>query len=56
MALAGLLTVEEWMVLYAGYYPRSRSIRDTLDLVGLADHPTMRCGQRLHRTELCLRR
>ena len=39
------LTVEECVSLYAGYYPRSRPIRDTLDLVGLADRPTMRCGQ-----------
>ena len=39
------LTVEECMALYAGYYPRSRSIGETLDLVGLADRPTMRCGQ-----------
>ena len=39
------LTVEECMSLYAGYYPRSRPIRETLDLVGLADRPTMRCGQ-----------
>ena len=39
------LSVEECMALYAGYYPRSRSIGETLDLVGLADRPTMRCGQ-----------
>ena len=39
------LTVEECMSLYAGYYPRSRPVRETLDLVGLADRPTMRCGQ-----------
>ena len=39
------LTVEECVSLYAGYYPRSRSIRDTLDLVGLADRSAMRCGQ-----------
>jgi ABC-2 type transport system ATP-binding protein len=39
------LTVEECIALYAGYYPKSRSIRGTLALVGLADRPTMRCGQ-----------
>ena len=33
------------MSLYAGYYPRSRSIRETLDLVGLADRSAARCGQ-----------
>jgi ABC-2 type transport system ATP-binding protein len=39
------LTVEECVALYAGYYPRARSIRETLDLVGLADRLTSRCGQ-----------
>jgi ABC-2 type transport system ATP-binding protein len=39
------LTVEECMGLYAGYYPRSRPIAETLDLVGLADRLTVRCGQ-----------
>jgi ABC-2 type transport system ATP-binding protein len=39
------LTVEECVSLYAGYYPRSRSIRETLDLVGLGDAFTARCGQ-----------
>ena len=39
------LTVEECVSLYAGYYPKSRPIGDTLDLVGLADRPTMRCSQ-----------
>jgi ABC-2 type transport system ATP-binding protein len=39
------LTVEECVALYAGYYPRSRSIRETLDLVGLADLNASRCGQ-----------
>jgi ABC-2 type transport system ATP-binding protein len=39
------LTVQECMSLYAGYYPRSRSIDETLDLVGLADRPAARCGQ-----------
>ena len=34
------LTVEECMALYAGYYPRSRPVGETLDLVGLADRPT----------------
>ena len=39
------LSVEECMSLYAGYYPRSRSVRETLDLVGLADRASARCGQ-----------
>ena len=39
------LTVEECVSLYAGYYPRSRSIRETLDLVGLSDRSAARCGQ-----------
>ncbi len=38
------LTVEECVSLYAGYYPRSRSVRETLDLVGLADLSAARCG------------
>ena len=39
------LTVEECVSLYAGYYPESRPIGETLDLVGLADRPTVRCSQ-----------
>jgi len=39
------LTVTECMSLYAGYYPRSRPIGETLDLVGLADRAALRCGQ-----------
>jgi ABC-2 type transport system ATP-binding protein len=39
------LTVEECVSLYAGYYPKSRSVDQTLNLVGLADRPTARCGQ-----------
>ncbi len=38
------LTVEECVSLYAGYYPKSRSVDQTLGLVGLADRPTARCG------------
>jgi len=38
------LTVEECMSLYASYYPRSREIGETLDLVGLADRAAVRCG------------
>jgi ABC-2 type transport system ATP-binding protein len=36
------LTVEQCMTLYAGYYPRSRSVRDTLEMVGLADRASQR--------------
>jgi ABC-2 type transport system ATP-binding protein len=39
------LTVEECVSLYAGYYPRPRSVAETLDLVGLADRPAVRCGR-----------
>jgi ABC-2 type transport system ATP-binding protein len=39
------LTVVECMSLYAGYYPRSRPIGETLDLVGLSDRYESRCGQ-----------
>jgi ABC-2 type transport system ATP-binding protein len=38
------LTVEECVSLYAGYYPRTRPVHETLDLVGLADRPSVRCG------------
>jgi ABC-2 type transport system ATP-binding protein len=39
------LTVEECVSLYAGYYPRCRSVSETLGLVGLAERPSARCGQ-----------
>ncbi len=39
------LTAEECLSLYAGYYPQPRPVAETLDLVGLADHRTARCGR-----------
>jgi ABC-2 type transport system ATP-binding protein len=39
------LTVEECMRLYAGYYPKSRPVAETMRLVGLDDRPGARCGQ-----------
>jgi ABC-2 type transport system ATP-binding protein len=39
------LTVQECVSLYAGYYPRARTVAETLELVGLADRPTVRCGR-----------
>jgi ABC-2 type transport system ATP-binding protein len=39
------LTVGECVSLYAGYYPRARAVADTLELVGLADRRTARCGR-----------
>jgi len=39
------LTAEECLSLYAGCYPRPRPVAETLDLVGLADHRTARCGR-----------
>jgi ABC-2 type transport system ATP-binding protein len=39
------LTVEECVSLYAGYYPRPRPVAETLELVGLADRRTTRCGR-----------
>ena len=39
------LTAEECLSLYAGYYPRPRPVAETLELVGLTDHRTARCGQ-----------
>jgi ABC-2 type transport system ATP-binding protein len=39
------LTVRECLELYAGYYPRPRSIDETLALVGLAARADARCGQ-----------
>lgn len=38
------LTVQECVSLYAGYYPTSRSIQQTLDMVGLSERPSARCG------------
>jgi len=39
------LTAEECLSLYAGYYPHPRPVGETLDLVGLTDHRTARCGR-----------
>ena len=39
------LTVGECVSLYAGYYPRPRPVAETLELVGLADRLTTRCGR-----------
>jgi ABC-2 type transport system ATP-binding protein len=39
------LTAEECLSLYAGYYPRPRPVAETLELVGLTDRRTARCGQ-----------
>ncbi len=39
------LTVEECVSLYASYYPSPRPIRETLDLVGLADRSSARCAR-----------
>jgi ABC-2 type transport system ATP-binding protein len=39
------LTAEECLSLYAGYYPRPRPVAETLDLVGLADRRSIRCGR-----------
>jgi len=38
------LTVEECLSLYAGYYPKSRAIGETLELVGLESRGSSRCG------------
>ena len=38
------LTVEECLSLYAGYYPKSRGIPETLELVGLEGRGSSRCG------------
>src|SRR3974390_1146648 len=38
------LSVEECLSLYAGYYPASRDITETLDLVGLTGRGPTRCG------------
>jgi ABC-2 type transport system ATP-binding protein len=37
------LTVKECVSRYAGYYPKPRSVAETLELVGLADRPNVRC-------------
>ena len=39
------LTAEECLSLYAGYYPRPRPVAEALELVGLTDHRTARCGR-----------
>ena len=39
------LSAEECLSLYAGYYPRPRPVAQTLELVGLADRRTARCGR-----------
>ena len=39
------LTAEECLSLYAGYYPAPRPVGQTLELVGLTDHRTARCGR-----------
>jgi len=39
------LSAEECLSLYAGYYPRPRPVAETLELVGLADRLTARCGR-----------
>jgi ABC-2 type transport system ATP-binding protein len=39
------LTVAECVSLYAGYYPRSLSVQETLELVGLADRSSARCAR-----------
>jgi ABC-2 type transport system ATP-binding protein len=39
------LTVIECVSLYAGYYPRSRPVRETLELVQLTECEQSRCGR-----------
>ena len=39
------LTVRECLSLYAGYYPRPRRVAETLELVGLTDRASARCGR-----------
>ena len=39
------LSVEECLSLYAGYYPNPRPVAETLELVGLSDRRTARCGR-----------
>jgi len=38
------LTVQECLSLYAGYYPMTRSITETLELVGLSEQSQTRCS------------
>jgi ABC-2 type transport system ATP-binding protein len=38
------LTVRECLQLYAGYYPRPRSVQEVIELVGLKKRSEMRCG------------
>ncbi|MGH9178863.1 MAG: ABC transporter ATP-binding protein [Acidimicrobiales bacterium] len=40
-----LLTVEESVQLYAGYYPHPRPVDDTIELVGLAEQRARRAGK-----------
>jgi ABC-2 type transport system ATP-binding protein len=39
------LSVQECVSLYAGYYPAPRPVAETIGLVGLTDHATVRCSQ-----------
>ncbi len=39
------LTVQECLSLYAGYYPAPRPVVETLELVGLKQRATSRCGR-----------
>ena len=39
------LTAEECLALYAGYYPSPRPVLETLEIVGLADQASSRCGR-----------
>lgn len=39
------LTVRECLELYAGYYPRPRSVQEVIQLVGLKKRSEVRCGQ-----------
>lgn len=38
------LTVRECLQLYAGYYPRPRSVQEVIELVGLKKRSEVRCG------------
>ena len=42
--MPGELTVGELVERFGGYYPHSRAVSETLDLVGLADRATARAG------------
>lgn len=39
------LTVMECLSLFASYYPKARSVGETIELVGLADCSSLRCGR-----------